>query len=70
MNQLSDYLPEMQTTNVLASTEKAKMQARTLLEDQGIAVMALLLADFMSETIRQNTSEALFTSLLKNRVPA
>ena len=41
--QLADYLQTMQTDDVLAATDKAKVQARTLLEDQGITVLALRL---------------------------
>ena len=32
---LADYVQAMQTDDVLAATDKAKVQARTLLEDQG-----------------------------------
>lgn len=51
--QLTDYLHDMQTDDVLMATDKAKVQARTLLEDQGITVLALLLADFLADTIWQ-----------------
>jgi hypothetical protein len=51
--QLADYLQTMQTDDVLAATDKAKVQARTLLEDQGITILALLLADFLADTIWQ-----------------
>lgn len=55
--QLADYLPAMQTDDVLAATDKAKAQARTLLEDQGITILALLLADFLTDTIGQGKFE-------------
>ena len=48
---LADYVQVMQTDDVLAATDKAKVQARTLLEDQGITILALLLADFLADTI-------------------
>lgn len=51
--QLADYLTSMKTDDVLAATDEAKMQARTLLEDQGITILALLLADFLADTIWQ-----------------
>lgn len=50
---LSDYLPYMQNNDVLAATEQAKIKARALLEDQGITVLALMLADFLADTIGQ-----------------
>jgi len=57
MKPLSDYLPFMQTEDVLAATEAAKVQARTLLEDQGVAMLALLLADVLADVIQQGTAE-------------
>ena len=51
MKQLADYVQAMQTDDVLAATDKAKVQARALLEDQGITILALLLADFLADTI-------------------
>lgn len=51
--QLADYLTSMQTDDVLAATDEAKVQARTLLEDQGITILALMLADFLADTIWQ-----------------
>ncbi|MBX7235151.1 MAG: hypothetical protein K1X65_12235 [Caldilineales bacterium] len=51
MKQLADYLPLMQTDDVLAATEKAKVHARTLLEDQGVTMLALLLADVLTDTL-------------------
>jgi len=40
MKQLADYVQTMQTDDVLAATDKAKVQARTLLEDQDITSLA------------------------------
>ena len=57
MNQLADYLQYMQTDDVLAATEKAKVQARIALEDQGITMLALLLADFLGETLWHGVPE-------------
>ena len=58
MKRLADYLQTMQAEDVLEATEKAKVQARALLEDQGIAMLALLLADFLADTIQQGTPKA------------
>jgi hypothetical protein len=70
MNHLAEYLPYMQTDDVLAATEKAKIEARMRLEDQGIAALALLLADLLVETIRHKSPELDLVSLLRQRVPA
>lgn len=70
MNQLADYLPYMQTDDVVAATERAKSEARIRLEDQGIAALALFLADLLSETIHHNGAELQLTNFLKQRVPA
>lgn len=55
--QLADYLQYMQTDDILAATERAKVQARILLEDQGVAALALLLADVLADAIHQRTDE-------------
>jgi hypothetical protein len=68
MKRLSDYLPSMQTEDVLAATEEAKVQARTLLEDQGVAMLALLLADVLADVIQQGTAE--IASSTSTRMPA
>jgi len=67
MKQLSDYLPYMKTEDVLAATEEAKVQARTLLEDQGVAMLALLLADVLADVIQQGTAE--MASFTPTRMP-
>jgi len=68
MKQLSDYLPYMQTEDVLAATGEAKVQARALLEDQGVAMLALLLADVLADVIQQGTAE--IASSTPTRMPA
>jgi hypothetical protein len=57
MKTLDDYLKYMQTDDILAATEKAKQKSRTLLEDQGIAVIALLFSDLLVDLIQQGTTE-------------
>lgn len=70
MKRLADYLQYMQTEDVLSSTERAKVQARALLEDQGIAVLALLLADLMADVIRQGTLEVADTVWARSSAPS
>lgn len=57
MKRLADYLQHMQTEDVLVATERAKAEARTLLEDQGVAMLALLLADLLVDVIQQGATE-------------
>ena len=52
--QLADYLPAMQTDDVLAATDKAKAQARTLLEDQG-TLCWLTAAEVLSKLTKDDT---------------
>ncbi len=57
MKTLDDYLKYMQTDDILAATEKAKQKSRTLLEDQGVAVIALFFSDLLVDLIQQGTTE-------------
>ncbi len=57
MKTLDDYLQYMQTDDILAATEKAKQKSRALLEDQGIAVIALLFSDLLVDLIQQGTTD-------------
>lgn len=52
--QLADYLSAMQTDDVLAATDKAKAQARTLLEDQG-TLTCLTAAEVLSKLTKDDT---------------
>ncbi len=65
MKRLADYLQYMQTKDVLAATQEAKVEARALLEDQGVAVLALLLADLLTEVMQQGTGKAAFPTLTR-----
>lgn len=67
MKTLNDYLQYMQTDDILAATEKAKQKSRTLLEDQGIAVIALMFSDLLVDLIQQGTADS--TSLRRVQVP-
>ena len=42
---LRDYLPYMQTDDILDATRRAKEESRSLLEDQGLAAIALMLSE-------------------------
>jgi hypothetical protein len=53
MQRLADYLQYLQADDLLAATEEAKVRARNLLEDQGVTVLALMLADFMADALWQ-----------------
>jgi len=53
MKQLADHVQAVPIDNILAATECAKVHARTLLDDQGIAMLALLLADVLADTLEQ-----------------
>jgi hypothetical protein len=57
MQTLADYLKYMQTDDILAATEKAKEKSRILLEDQGIAVIALIFSDLLVDLVRQGTAD-------------
>jgi len=70
MKQLADYLQYMQAEDVLAATEKAKAEARTLLEDQGIAVIALLLADVLADAVQQGMPKAANTASARSSTPS
>jgi hypothetical protein len=59
MRRLADYLQSMQTEDVLAETEKAKSQARTLLEDQCAG------GDPMQTAIAQPTPETQVREILE-----
>jgi len=67
MKTLDDYLKYIQTDDILAATEKAKQKSRTLLEDQGIAVIALLFSDLLVDLIQQGTTE--FVPMSQSRSP-
>jgi len=67
MQTLADYLQYMQTDDILAATEKAKEKSRILLEDQGIAVIALIFSDLLVDLVRQGTADGGITSQEEER---
>jgi hypothetical protein len=68
MKRLADYLQYMQAEDVLIATDRAKVEARVLLEDQGIAALALLLADLMADVIWQSRVDATDIAPVKSSV--
>ena len=56
-DRLEDYLPYMQTEDVLAAAHEAKKEAYQLLIDQGIAEIALLFSDMLSELLHRKEAE-------------
>ncbi|MEW6618972.1 MAG: hypothetical protein AB1422_06440 [bacterium] len=48
---LTDYLDYLQTDNIIEATQQARKKSMHLLQDQGIAVMALLISNFITEAI-------------------
>lgn len=57
---LQDHLREMQTDDVVSATHRAKERSHVIIEDQGLAAIALLFTDFLAEAVqgshRQYTS--------------
>ncbi len=56
-DRLEDYLPYMKTDDVLAAAHEAKKEAYQLLIDQGIAEIALLFSDMLSELLHRKEDE-------------
>ena len=54
---LRDYLKYMQTDDILGATRRAKEESQALLEDQGIAMIALLFSDMLSDILRQSSKD-------------
>ena len=53
---LDTYLLHMQTDDVVAATHKAKERSHVIIEDQGLAAVALLFTDLLAEAV-QSTQE-------------
>jgi len=51
---LKDYLPYMQTDDVLNATRRAKEESLALLEDHGLAVIALMVSDALADVLRRS----------------
>ena len=54
---LRDYLKYMQTDDIIGATRRAKEESQALLEDQGIAMIALLVSDMLSDILRQSRKD-------------
>ncbi len=54
---LRDYLKYMQTEDILGATRRAKEESLALLEDQGIALIALMFSDVLSDVLRQSRED-------------
>ena len=54
---LKDYLKYMQTDDIIGATRQAKEEGQALLEDQGIAMIALLFSDMLSDILRQSRKD-------------
>lgn len=54
---LKDYMKYMQTDDIIGATRRAKEESRALLEDQGIAMIALLFSDMLSDMLRQSRED-------------
>jgi len=53
---LDTYLPRMQTDDVVAASHQAKERSHVIIEDQGLAAVALLFTDLLAEAV-QSTQE-------------
>ena len=52
MKSLDDYLKLMKTDDVVKATQEARTKNAVLLNDQGIAAIAILFSDVLSEVIK------------------
>ncbi|MBC8448525.1 MAG: hypothetical protein H8D78_12325 [Chloroflexi bacterium] len=59
---LRDYLPYMQADDILDATRKAKEETQTLLEDQGLAVIALMLSDALADILHRSREDTGYVS--------
>ncbi len=48
---LEDYLPKLMADDIVAATQTARVKAAGLLNDQGVAAMALLLSNLIADTL-------------------
>jgi len=52
MKSLDDYLKQMKTDDVVKATQEARIKNIALLNDQGIAAIAMLFSDVLAEVIQ------------------
>jgi len=48
---LKDYLNHLQTDDIMAATHEARHKSMRLLQDQGIAAIAILISEVLAEAI-------------------
>ena len=53
MKTLNDYAKELKTENLIEAANRAKEKSHTLLEDQGISTLALLLSELLVDFINK-----------------
>lgn len=52
MKSLDNYLKHMKTNDVVKATQEARTNNAALLDDQGIAAIAILFSDVLAEVIK------------------
>ncbi|HIE26967.1 TPA: hypothetical protein EYP66_06745 [Candidatus Poribacteria bacterium] len=65
MKSLEDYLKQMKTNDVVKATQEARMKNAALLNDQGLAAIAILFSDILAEVIK--SPEILLPKLAQQR---
>ena len=53
MKTLNDYIKELQTEDLIEAAHTAKVQSHTLLEDQGISTLALMISELIVDFIEE-----------------
>jgi len=48
---LKDFLDHLQTDDIVTATQRARRKSMGILQDQGIAVIAILIANVIAEAI-------------------
>lgn len=53
MKTLDDYVKELKIEDLIEAAHKAKAQSHTLLEDQGISTLALMISELIVDFIEE-----------------
>ena len=53
MKTLDDYIKELKTEDLIEAAHTAKVQSHTLLEDQGISTLALMISELIVDFIEE-----------------
>jgi len=48
---LKDFLDHLQTDDIVTATQQARRKSMSILQDQGIAVIAILIANVIAEAL-------------------